>query len=269
MHPLARKDFSRCRIGTLIDSLSPYTTRAVTVSIGASGAKYTVLQAMVERHSGLKKRIDPSDPDATIELREVDEDIGHTLIHYLYTGFYQTLNLASLPNDVKTATEFKRSVLTYCAARLCGIEKLEELTKLKIEELSKELSLFDIQHVAEEVAPKLPRSGDWFSSQVNKLVKASLMTDDNLLRDRRLYELVGRSAVFDRALVKSLAEMYMAKIDHVSSATATKAPVEQEPAMATANVTVSHERADSVIQSDSGVQKHVTPNHLHQRDHTC
>jgi len=221
----------------------------------------------VEQYAGLKKRIDPLNPDTPVELREVDDDIGHTFIHYLYTGRYQTLSLGSLPDDVKTATEFKRSVLTYFAARLCGIEKLEELTKVKIEELSKELSVFDIQHVAEEVAPKFPRSGDWFSSQVDKWVKTALIANDNLLRDRRLYELVGRSTMFDRALVRSIAEMYMAKIEHVLPATTIKAPFEQEPAIGTASVTASHERADSVVQSDSSVQKHVTPNPLERREH--
>jgi len=228
-------------LGTLINSFSPYTTRAVTVSIGASRAKYTVLQALVEQYSGLKERIDPANPDAPVELREVDEDIGHTLIHYLYTKEYQTLSLTSLPDDVRTANEFKRSVLAYCAARLCGIEKLEELTKAKIEELSKELSIFDIQSVAEEVTPKLPRGGDWFTSQVNKWVKASLTKDDNVLRDWRLYRMVGKSTLFDRALIKAIAELYLAKI----------------------NPGASHERVDSGIQSDvvqNGVQNNVILN---------
>jgi hypothetical protein len=164
------------------------------------------LEAIVDQHPGLKKKLDPF--DAQITLREVDEDIGHTLIHYLYTGQYQTLGSAALPDVERTPTEFKRSVLTYCAARLCGIGELEELTKSKIENLSKDLSIFDIQRVTEEISGKLPRHGDWFSAQVDSWAKAALSADDNLLTNSRIVDAIGRNAIFDKALMKALTEMY-------------------------------------------------------------
>lgn len=164
------------------------------------------MEAIVDQHPGLKKKLDPF--DSRITLREVDEDIGHTLIHYLYTGRYQTLGLASLPDDERAPAEFKRSVLTYCAARLCGIGDLEELTKTKIENISKDLSIFDVQRITEEISGKLPRHGDWFSAKVDDLVKAALTTDDSLLTNPRIVDAIGRNAILDKALVKALTEMY-------------------------------------------------------------
>lgn len=187
---------------------SPYTTRAVIVSIGASGAKYTVLQAIVDQYPGLTARLDPKSHGALIELPEVDEDIGHTLIHYIYTTRYETLPLGSVPDDVKTATEFKRSVLAYCAAKLCGIATMEETTKAKMEEYRKGLSVFDLQLTAEEVSSKLPRSNDWFSEQIHKWIKDELVADVTLFTEGKILGVIGRSAIFDRACVKSIGELY-------------------------------------------------------------
>ena len=178
------------------------------MSIGTSGAIYTLLQAIVDQYAGLKKRVDTPRPGTTIELREVDEDVGHTLIHYIYTGQYQTLGLESVPFDLRATTEFKRGVLAYCAALLCGIESLEVLTREKMEESNKDLSLFDMQRVVEEVTPKLPRNDKWFPEHMQRWIKAKMVDDDTLITEGRLLDVIGRSALFDRAVVKGVAEMY-------------------------------------------------------------
>lgn len=132
-----------------------------------------------------------------------------SLIHYLYTRQYQILGVGALSKDERVPTEFKLSVLAYCGAKLCGINELEELSKARIENLSKDLSIFDIQHVTEDIAGKLPRHGYWFFTQVDDWVKAALLVDDTLLTDNRIVDPVGRNAVFDKALVKCLTEMYL------------------------------------------------------------
>ena len=194
---------------------SPYTTRAVTVRIGEHGAKYTVLQAIVNQYAGLKARLNPTDLDAPIKLPEVDETAAHTLIHFIYTERYQTLGLGSIPNDERARANFERSVLAYCAARLCGIEKLEEVTKERIERFGETLSVFDIQAVVENVSPKLPQNEIWFSEHLHKWIKADLMTNETLLTESHILHVIGRNALFDRAVVKAIAEMYSEKLAEV------------------------------------------------------
>src|SRR5579871_1033538 len=245
---------------------SPYTTKAVTVCIGQGGAKYTVLQAIVDQYPDLKTwRLDPNNANAPIILREVDEDIGHTLIHYLYTNQYQTLApAATLPEEAKIAIGFKRSVLAYCAARLCGIEKLEEITKAKIEELSQELSIFDLQKVAKEVSTKLPKKSDWFSAQMNKWIKAALVANDNLLAEERFLEVIGHSAVFDRAVVKCLTEMYGEQKAKNSTVHESESSVEQEPMIGStknANVSAAQDKQESAKTNGivtHGIQTYVS-----------
>lgn len=232
------------------------------MNIGQGGAKYTVLQAIVDQYDGLKAyRLDPNNANAPIILREVDEEIGHTLIHYLYTGQYQTLALGSLPEEARIATEFKRSVLAYCAARMCGIEGLEEITKGKIEELSQELSIFDLQKVTEEVSTKLPRKGDWFSAQMNKWIKSALVANDTLLAEPRFLDVIGHSAVFDRAVVKGLTEMYgEQKAKHSTVGESEPDPEQQEPmsgSVKSGSVTATQDRPDSA--KPNGIVTHGIP----------
>jgi hypothetical protein len=228
------------------------------VSIGPGGSKYTVLQAIVDQYPGLKRwRLDPNNANAPIVLRDVDEDIGHTLIHYLYTTQYQTLALGSVPDEARIATEFKRSVLAYCAARLCGIESLEELTKVKIEELSQALSIFDLQRVAEEVATKLPRKGDWFSAQMNKWIKAALVADDSLLTKTDFLDAIGKSDVFDRAVVKGLIEMYGEQKAKNSNVNERQSPPDREEAIP---ATRDRARPNGIVTQ--GLPTHITTDRI-------
>lgn len=61
--------------------------------------------------------------DPIIWLTEIDEDVGHTLVHYLYTGEYQTLR----ESEHRRHTEYKRSVLVYCAASNLEIVDLGDM----------------------------------------------------------------------------------------------------------------------------------------------
>jgi len=99
-------------------------------------------------------------------------------------------------------------VLAYCAAKLCGIANMEETTKVKMEEYRKGLSVFDLQLTAEEVSSKLPQSNDWFSEQIHKWIKDELVADVTLFTEGQILGVIGRSAIFDRACVKSIGELY-------------------------------------------------------------
>jgi hypothetical protein len=191
----------------LIEIQSPYTTRAVTVYFGKSRSVFTVQQAIVDQYPGLKERLNSDD---SIILDTVDENIGHTLIHFIYTSRYQTLK-SDGPDEHPAFTDFKRALLAYCAARLCGIAKLEDYIKDKAQGLQKELSVFDLQVIAKEISSKLSQRDDWFATSIQKWVKARLIEDATLLTDERLPDVIGRSKLFDRAVVKSMMEMCVEK----------------------------------------------------------
>jgi hypothetical protein len=190
---------------------SPYATRAIIVRIGPNGKNFTVFQALVEQYPKLQARMNQKKPGTPIELPEVDEDIGDTLIHFIYAQQYRTLGLGGVSEDVRAAAEFKRSVLAYCAARLCAIEALEDVTKSKMEHFSEQISIFDLQEVVAEVSAKLPSNEIWFPDHLYRWIKGMLLENDEILTGERLLDLVGKSALFDKAVVRSVTEMYSEK----------------------------------------------------------
>ncbi|KIW06417.1 uncharacterized protein PV09_02868 [Verruconis gallopava] len=187
---------------------SPYTSRAISVKIGSSNASYTILQAHVDQYPALKAHMNQKKADAPIELPDVDEEVAHTLIHFIYTQQYQSLGLGGIPENVRAKAEFKRSILAYFAARLCEISTLEVLTKEKMEHFSKRISIYDVQEIITSVATKLPKDDIWFPEHLYRWVKGILRENDTIVSQERLLNVVGKCPLFDKALFKSVAEMY-------------------------------------------------------------
>jgi hypothetical protein len=182
----------------------------------------------VEQYPGIQARMNPKKPGTPIELPEVHEDIAHTLIHFIYTKEYHTLGLGGVPENARAMAEFKRSVLAYCAARLCAIKQLEELTKAKMEHFSKQISVYNIQEVVAEVSGKLPHNEIWFPEHLYRWIKGMLQENDELVTDERLLDLVGKSPLFDKAVLRSVAEMYSEKTAALNLFSSTKVPLEEE-----------------------------------------
>ncbi|KAF2100659.1 hypothetical protein NA57DRAFT_74259 [Rhizodiscina lignyota] len=208
-------------------TISPYASPSLTFHIGPNGAPYSLHHANAIRHLGLKRRIDAVPANQPIDLSDVDEDAGHTLCHFVSTGGYDIFGLDDLPDDSRTTTEFKRSVQAYCAALLCDLGRLEEMAKERMNDLSAKLSVFDIQLVVEDVSPKLPPNESWFQEQVGKWIKTKLVADDTIIIEGRLPAVIGRNAVFDRAVFKAVAEMYKEQMVKVRSLAAAHANVEE------------------------------------------
>jgi hypothetical protein len=67
-----------------------------------------------------------------IYLPDVDEGTGHVLIHYLYTGTYQTLDDIQFSPAEMARVEFKRAVLAYSAAKKYMLHGLQRLAGQQI-----------------------------------------------------------------------------------------------------------------------------------------
>jgi hypothetical protein len=60
-------------------------------------------------------------------MSNVDEDVGHTVVHFLYTGGYETVSSPLDESILDLAREYKRSVLVYHALRTWGPTDLKVL----------------------------------------------------------------------------------------------------------------------------------------------
>jgi hypothetical protein len=94
---------------------------------------------------------------------------------------------------------------------LCCIEQLGEVTKSKMEHFSRQISVFEIRHIVSQTSTRLPSNETWFPEHLYQWIKTLLQENDELIVDGKLHELVGECSLFDKAVVRSVAEMYSEK----------------------------------------------------------
>jgi hypothetical protein len=89
---------------------SPYTKSPVALHIGSEETVYYVPRHLLP--SGWNK----TNGEDSILLHDVEIEAGHTLVHYLYTGEYQTLD-AVVSSTLDACGGLKRALLVYIMAK--------------------------------------------------------------------------------------------------------------------------------------------------------
>ncbi|KAB8213076.1 hypothetical protein BDV33DRAFT_84238 [Aspergillus novoparasiticus] len=135
---------------------SPYEDLFVTLQIGRK--EYSIprcyLRAYPQFQIGSVNNPYP-------RLLDIDEDIGHTFVHFLYTGRYETLTSAPSKGTYDILKEFQRSIQVYSAALSYEIHGLETLAKKYIEILGRSVPIYSILHTSRTVFSKIPGDKIW------------------------------------------------------------------------------------------------------------
>jgi hypothetical protein len=141
-----------------------------------------------------------------VTLSGVDEDIGHTIVHFLYTGGYETLSSASSPDSIPK--EFKRSVQVYCAAMVYGIHGLAVLAKKYVEILGECVPIFDILQATRTVFSRVPDDKSWLRSYIYSKLQGAFLADETAFKSDELYRGFGEDRLFDVTLMRMLTDIY-------------------------------------------------------------
>lgn len=105
----------------------------------------------------------------TVIMGDISYESGHTLVHYLYTGTYQSLKpKGSSPNE-KRAAEFETCVRVYALAREYEMHTLEELTREEIKRLGRDLPVAQLLNLA--MAELYTADDTWFRDYVKSLIE--------------------------------------------------------------------------------------------------
>lgn len=185
---------------------SPYCTKPWTLLIGPHQTSYTVLHGILSKYPQLMGNPGWS---CTVELPEVCEDAGHTLIHYLHTGTYETLQ--SRDGDDKTA-ELRKDAHLYGIATKYDLPGLKSIAQQNIEIKQGAVAIIDVLDLAKDVFQILPETGDWFTLHVKMEIEAALEVDEFLFGKTDFLELVGQVKSFDRFLMEIVGKVYIDNI---------------------------------------------------------
>jgi hypothetical protein len=148
----------------------------------------------------------------TIELLDVDGDIGHTLVHYLYTGTYQTLKLQGVSDLSDSTTEYRRACLVYCTARLYELDSLAEHAVQNMKLFEKGLSIFQILKIARDVYPKLLGDEIWFPKYLKTKIEIAFEADITIFAQEQFLNHFGEAASFNKVLVEIIVGILTCKI---------------------------------------------------------
>lgn len=141
-------------------------------------------------------------------LPELDQNTAHTLIHFLYTGKFQSLSI--LASSDKIIPElYKLGTSVYCAAARYKLPGLAELAQNKMKSLDEEMSIFDILSVARDVAfPLLPEDDVWYPSYVEDSLNNAMADDPEPFRKPDFITSVGSDSKLLQLVWKTVMNNY-------------------------------------------------------------
>ncbi|GFF50455.1 hypothetical protein IFM46972_09049, partial [Aspergillus udagawae] len=182
---------------------SPYESPTISIQIGQR--TYRFPKCYIQNYPQFST---PYLFEPPFILSGVDEEVGHTVVHFLCTGKYETLRTASEPGTSKMAIEYRRSMLVYQAAREYDLYDLETYAKKYIEMFGESMSIFDRMEAAREIYSKLPQNETWLASYINKQLQIAFSLDTNIFQREDFYDGVGKDPIFDKAVMRMVVDIY-------------------------------------------------------------
>lgn len=145
-------------------------------------------------------------------MSDIDEDVGHTVVHFLHTGGYETVNSPLDEGRSDLAREYKRSVLVYHASRIWSLADLEVLSRQKMLHLDEELPVLEILRIMRGVFSSLPADETWLPDYIQGNLQRSLRPNDPGLGLQEFYNVIGQDHQFDNAVMKMIIEILSIRI---------------------------------------------------------
>lgn len=143
-----------------------------------------------------------------IRLLDIDADVGHTFVHYLYTGQYQTVGASVLA----LKEQYRRSVLTYKAALRYCIPPLEDLSKQRMEHLGSAISIFDILAVSSHEYFNIQWYSSWYAGYLEEMVTAAFTADNGIFSREEFSKSLGASPCFLVFMMQLINKAYSDKV---------------------------------------------------------
>ncbi|PLB48431.1 hypothetical protein P170DRAFT_511029 [Aspergillus steynii IBT 23096] len=184
--------------------ISPYTTKPITITIGTNS--YTVPEYFLRPYPAFEL----NQWTRIFNLSDIHPAVGHTFIHYLYTGTYETTKPDPNPEPEipsPRALEFHHAAQTYLSSRRYGLVGLTQLAKTYMQVFDIDVSTLYVLTVAREIFSSLPPDEVWFWGYIREKLAIAFEDDEEALRADIASYGVGRDP-FDAFLVGAVLEIY-------------------------------------------------------------
>jgi hypothetical protein len=137
--------------------------------------------------------------------------MGHTLVHYLYTGTYQALRAKGEVVASPVHVKFEQALLTFVLASAYKLPGLEKLAKQQIETCGRRMALVEILDAARKEFSNV--AGSWFHEYLQARAKEQFDLDHTLLASTAFIENMGNGTLY-QFMTPRLLQMFSKRLTH-------------------------------------------------------
>ncbi|KAJ5548315.1 hypothetical protein N7513_005549 [Penicillium frequentans] len=143
---------------------SPYKLPLITISIGKD--QYGIPWSYLEIYPRFRKLA----YSGKLELA-ISADIGHTIVHFLYTGKWQTIDCGLSRGKTFTEREYQRCVQVYHASTKYDLSELKIMAEKYIAHFGNEFSAMELLRLTAEVFSEFPEDEFWLPNYVTNALQ--------------------------------------------------------------------------------------------------
>jgi hypothetical protein len=143
-------------------------------------------------------------------LHDMTIETGHTLVHYLYTGAYETLNTST---TLDASTGLKHALLVYIATTSHNLPDLQRLAVHTMEMHAERLDIFEILEAIQDDFTRL-EPDSWVHGFLRKKAQAAFEADHSVFRNDAFLRTLD-NVVLGKVLMRWVMEMYDEKVSRM------------------------------------------------------
>lgn len=187
---------------------SPYTDPDfVTLDVGPSHTLFRVHRIVLSQSPELDvkpfSRLWGDKTTESILLPDLDDSTAHTLVHYLYSGRYQTLHAHDLIGG--TLAAYTVGTCVYVASIRYKLPGLADLAKEQINVSSEDLSILEILSVARDKAfPGLAEEEVWYVEYLEAVILKAFRKDKGFFMTGEFVDLLEGAKRFKQVVMKAV-----------------------------------------------------------------
>lgn len=170
---------------------------------------YTISEHLAEKIPGVANILRTREDGPPINFVDVGEDIGHSVVHYLYTGQYQTI---MAPSTSRRQTEYVQSVHIYSVALGYRIKGLDTLAKHYMLLFEDSVDIFQILSVARKEYGEIRNLDDWYPKYLVNKIQCAFEKDEDIFKQKEFSAILGEDAKFDQFLMHAVISLYSDKV---------------------------------------------------------
>ena len=141
--------------------------------------------------------------ERTINLPDVDVETGHVIVHFLYTGQYQTLPyIEEESGPSHSRADFKKAISAFIAAKNYKLTALQELARTEVSKCGENIGILQAAHaIGKDTLSALQEDAVWLQDLILKKADQAFENNDEIfsstsffsgIKSHKLAKLLGR-----------------------------------------------------------------------------